>query len=146
VHLERVLAAPPARVFAMNIEPELLQHWWGPEGFSAPSVEVDARVGGRYRIVMQPPDGDAFAVSGEFRVVEAGSRLAYTFRWEPPDRDDRETVVVVSFHGRGESTLCAVDHTGFATEARRALHEHGWSESLDRLEELCAGQDRSTPE
>src|SRR5215217_6638124 len=94
LHLERVVPAPPPVVFRMHTEPHVLARWWGPKGFSAPSVELDVRVGGSYRIAMQPPGGDRFFLSGEFREVEPASRLAYTFRWEPPDPDDRETVVV----------------------------------------------------
>jgi uncharacterized protein YndB with AHSA1/START domain len=76
LHLERVLSASPRRVFTLNTEPQLLAQWWGPNGFSIPSVEVEARVGGHYRIEMQPPHGDSFFLSGEFREVEAGTRLA----------------------------------------------------------------------
>ena len=141
LHLERVLPASPGRVFAMNTEPQLLAQWFGPNGFSIPSVEVDARVGGRFRIEMQPPDGDAFFLSGEFREVASGIRVAYTFRWEPPDPDDRETVVVLSLQPVGESTALTVDQGDFATEERRALHVQGWSESIDRLEELIASQE-----
>ena len=136
LHLERVLAAPREHVFRMHAEPELLAQWWGPKGFTAPSVALDVRVGGNYRIAMQPPQGDRFFLSGEFREVDPPTLLVYTFRWEPPDPDDRETVVAVSLQHRGGSTVLTVDQQPFATEARRSLHEQGWSESLDRLEEL----------
>lgn len=136
LHLERVLPASRSLVFRMHAEPDLLAQWWGPKGFSAPSVELDLRVGGGYRIAMQPPDGDRFFLSGEFRDVDPGARLSYTFRWEPPDPDDRETVVTFSLRDLGESTALMVDQGRFATEARRALHEQGWTESLDRLQEL----------
>lgn len=145
LHLERVVSAPPGRVFALNTEPQLLAQWWGPNGFTIPNVEVDARVGGRYRIEMQPPDGDAFFLSGEYRTVEPATRLAYTFRWEPPDPDDRETVVVLSLQPLGESTALTVEHGDFATEERQVLHVQGWSESIDRLEELIASQEGSRP-
>jgi uncharacterized protein YndB with AHSA1/START domain len=145
LHLERVLPAPPGRVFALNTQPQLLAQWWGPNGFTIPSVEVDARVGGRYRIEMQPPDADAFVLSGEFHEVEPGTRLAYTFRWDPPDPEDRETVVVLSLHALGKSTALTVDQGDFATEQRRALHVQGWSESIDRLEGLIASQRQARP-
>ena len=141
LHLERVLRAPPELVFRMHTEPDLLARWWGPKGFTAPSVELDVRVGGRYRIAMQPPEGDRFYLSGEFRDVDPGTRLVYTFRWEPPDSDDRETVVDVSLRRRGESTALTVDQEPFATAARRALHEQGWNDSLDRLGELIRTRD-----
>jgi uncharacterized protein YndB with AHSA1/START domain len=96
LHLERVLRAPRPLVFRMHAEPDLLAQWWGPKGFSAPSIELDVRVGRGYRIAMQPPDGDRFFLLGEFREVNPVTRLVYTFRWEPPDPDDRETVVAFS--------------------------------------------------
>jgi uncharacterized protein YndB with AHSA1/START domain len=87
---------------------------------------------------MQPPDGELFNLSGEFREVDRPSRLVYTFRWEDPDPDDRETVVTFSLVDRGEATGVTVDQGIFATPARLALHEQGWTETLDRLEELLA--------
>jgi uncharacterized protein YndB with AHSA1/START domain len=89
---------------------------------------------------MQPPEGDPFYLSGEFREVDPPSRLAYTFRWEDPDPDDRETVVTFSLRDRGESTEVTVDQGVFATEARQALHVQGWTETLDRLEELMVSE------
>lgn len=109
LHLERVLPAPRPFVFRMHCEPELLAQWWGPKGLSVPSVELDVRVGGGYRIAMQPPEGDRSFLSGEFREVDPATRLAYTFRWEDPDPDDRETVVVLSLRDLGEATELTVD-------------------------------------
>jgi uncharacterized protein YndB with AHSA1/START domain len=142
VHLERVLPAPRNVVFGMHAEPDRLARWWGPKGFTAPSVELDLRVGGRYRIAMQPPDGDLFHLSGEFRRVDPPAGLSYTFRWEEPDPDDRETVVTLSLGDRGDSTQLVVDQGPFVTEARRALHEQGWAETLDRLHDVVARQYR----
>src|SRR5437763_122280 len=76
----------------------------GPRGFTAPRVESEPRVGGGYRIAMQPPEGGLFHLSGEFREVEPPFRLAYTFRWDPPAADDRETVVILALEDRGERT------------------------------------------
>jgi uncharacterized protein YndB with AHSA1/START domain len=134
LHLERSLPAPRPLVFRAHAEPDLLAEWWGPAGFSAPSIELDLRVGGRYRIAMQPPDGALFHLSGEFVQVDPPARLAYTFRWEEPDPDDRETVVTFSLDDCGPSTEVIVDQGPFATEARLALHVEGWTESLDRLQ------------
>ena len=57
-----------------------------------------------------------------------------------PDPDDRETVVAISLRDLGESTALTVDQGPFVTDARRALHEQGWTESLDRLQELIASR------
>jgi uncharacterized protein YndB with AHSA1/START domain len=140
LHLERVLPAPRLQVFRAHAEPDLLAKWWGPKGFAAPRIDYDLRVGGHYRIAMQPPDGDLFYLSGEFREVDPPSRLAYTFRWEDPDPDDRETVVTFSLRELGDSTEVTVDQGVFATEARRALHVEGWTDTLDRLEEVLVSE------
>ncbi len=136
--MKRVLPAPRARVFRAFTEPDELAKWWGPKGFTAPSVELDLRLGGNYRIAMQPPDGDLFYLSGEFREVDPPAQLAYTFRWEDPDPDDQETVVTLAFGDLGESTELVVTQRAFATEGRRALHDQGWTDSLDRLQDLMS--------
>jgi uncharacterized protein YndB with AHSA1/START domain len=138
LNMKRVLPAPRPLVFKACTDPDELAKWWGPRGFTAPNVEIDLRVGGRYRIAMQPPDGELFYLSGEFLEVDAPVRLAYTFRWEDPDPDDQETVVTLSFADLSDSTELVFTQKSFATEARRALHEDGWSDSLERLQELMS--------
>jgi uncharacterized protein YndB with AHSA1/START domain len=146
LRLRRVLRFPRTAVYRALTEPRQLAKWWGPRGFTAPSVEFDPHIGGSYRIAMQPPDGDLFHLSGEFREVDPPTRLAYTFRWDPPDPDDRETVVTLTLHERDEGTELVLTHGGFAAESRRALHEEGWTESLVRLERVLAqGPGASAP-
>jgi uncharacterized protein YndB with AHSA1/START domain len=103
-------------------------------------VSFQARVGDTYRIEMQPPEGDPFYLTGEFREVDPPARLAYTFVWEDPDPDDVETVVALSFRDLGESTEVALTQGTFKTEARHALHRDGWTDSFDKLERLISPQ------
>jgi uncharacterized protein YndB with AHSA1/START domain len=136
LELKRVLPASPSVVFAACSDPDKLAKWWGPEGFNTPSLDFDPRVGERYRIEMQPPEGDPFYLTGEFREVDPPARLAYTFVWEDPDPDDVETLVSLSFRDLGESTEVALTQGPFKTEGRRALHRDGWTDSFDKLERL----------
>jgi len=138
LRIERRLPVPPARVFGALVEPGQLERWWGPGGFRASVLQMDPRPGGRYRIAMRPPEGDTFHVTGAFLDVARPTALAYTFRWEEPDPDDRETVVAVSLGEDHAGTLLTVTQGAFATEARRQLHRRGWSESLDRLGEVLS--------
>lgn len=138
LRLKRILPAPRATVYTALSDPGELARWWGPRGFTAPSVEFDPRVGSSYRIAMQPPDGDLFYLSGEFREVDPPGRLAYTFRWYPPDPDDRETVVMLSLQDRGERTEVVLAQGAFATDDRLALHKDGWIDSFGRLEQLLS--------
>ena len=139
LRLKRILPAPRAAPYRALSDPRELAKWWGPRGFTAPSVEFDPRVGASYRIAMQPPDGNLFYLSGEFREVDPPARLAYTFRWDPPDPDDRQTVVALSLQDRGERTEVLLTQGGFATAERLALHEEGWIDSFGRLEQVLGG-------
>ena len=140
LEMNRALPAAPSVAFEAFTDPNELARWWGPEGFSIPSLEFDPRVGETYRIEMKPPEGNAFYLTGEFRMVDRPARLAYTFRWEEPDPDDVETVVDLSFRDFGESTEVELTQGLFKTEARRALHRDGWTDCFNKLEALLSSR------
>jgi uncharacterized protein YndB with AHSA1/START domain len=138
LEIKRVLPAAPSVVFgAFSAEDELAK-WWGPEGFTVPSLNFNPRVGDSYRIEMQPPEGDRFYLTGEVREVDPPYRLGYTFVWEDPDPDDVETLVELSFRDLGESTEVVFTQAPFKTEARRELHRNGWMDSFDKLEQVIS--------
>jgi uncharacterized protein YndB with AHSA1/START domain len=136
LELREPVAAPPERVWTLLTDPGELVRWWGPDGFSIPEVRVDLRVPGAYRFTMQPPDGEAFHLAGEFREIDPPRRLSYTFRWEEPTPDDRETVVVLTLEPAAGGTALALSQGSFATEERLLLHRDGWSQSLEKLRTL----------
>ena len=140
--LEITRALPAARqvAFAAFSNADELAEWWGPEGFRTLGIDFVPRTGNAYRIEMQPPEGGAFHLSGRFREVDPPARLSFTFAWETPDPDDVETVVELVFADRGEATEVGLTQGSFKTEARRALHRDGWTESFDKLERLLAAR------
>ncbi len=85
---------------------------------------------------MQPPEGDRFHLTGEFREVDPPARLAYTFVWEPPNPDDVETEAGLTFRDLGDQTEVALTQGPFKTEERLELHRGGWTESFDKVERL----------
>jgi uncharacterized protein YndB with AHSA1/START domain len=138
LELVRALPVARARVFAAFSDPGELAKWFGPEGFSVGSLDWDLRVGGTYRIEMQPPEADPFFLGGEFREVDPPDRLAFTFVYEEPDPDDVETLVELSFRDHGESTEVVFNQGRFKTEARRELHRDGWTDTFDRLAQVIS--------
>jgi len=134
LNLECTLAAPPAEVFRMLTESAELVKWWGPHGFIIPSAELNLTEGGRYRFSMAPPDAEQFHLSGEFLEIDPPWRLVYTFRWEEPAPDDRETVVDLSLGSAGEGTRLMLAQGPFLTDERLALHRNGWTESFEKLQ------------
>jgi uncharacterized protein YndB with AHSA1/START domain len=139
LNLERTLPVAQAAAYDALTDSAQLGRWWGPSGFTVPNVDFEPRVGGGYRISMQPPEGALFHLEGEFREVAPPGRLAYTFRWDPPAPDDRETLVTISLIDRGTDTELRLVQGTFATEERFALHEAGWTETLERLDQHLRG-------
>ena len=134
VKVSGIVQASPQRVFDAMTDPEQVARWWGPEGFICPAVSLDPRVGGAYRIAMQPPEGELFHLAGEYLEVDPPSRLAYTFRWEPPNPDDRETVARLVLHERDGATEVELTQGTFTTEvatraAQGRLDRHSRSPS-----------------
>ena len=139
LELRCLVDAPSERVFGMLTEPAELANWWGPQGFTTPEIELDLSVGGSYRFTMQPPEGEAFHLSGEFLEIDPPNRLSYTFTWEEPVPDDRETVVRLTLGAVGAVgavTEVSLLQGDFATEERLALHRNGWTDAFAKLRGL----------
>src|SRR5262245_5691804 len=136
LELQFVVDSPRERIFRSLTESAALAKWWGPRGFTMPEIDVDLRVGGGYRFTMQPPSGDRFHLVGEFLEIEPPRRLVYTFRYEEPGPDDRQTVVALSLQEAGHATEVSLSQGEFATQARLELHRSGWTDSFEKLREL----------
>ena len=134
LNLECTLDAPPEEVFRMLTESTELVKWWGPQNFTIPAAELSLSEGGRYRFRMAPPDGEPFHLSGEFLEIDPPWRLVYTFLWEEPTPDDRETVVDLSLGSTGEATRLLLSQGPFLTDERLELHRSGWTESFEKLQ------------
>jgi len=130
--VRKTIQAPPERLFQAWTEPAQLREWWGPEGVACIGAEVDLRVGGRYRIGNQLPDGTTLWIGGEFEVIERPRLLIYTWPLEGAPSSER---VTVRFEPRGAATEVIVTHEGIRNEALRRQHQMGWYGCLDGLAE-----------
>jgi uncharacterized protein YndB with AHSA1/START domain len=137
--LKRRLKASPAKVFAAWTNPEKVKRWMGPGEIVTQRAQVDPRVGGRYRIEMRSPNGEAHNVGGVYREVIANAKLVFTWAWDPAPGDEAyESLVTVLFKPDGDGTLLTLTHEKLFDEASREGHEHGWIGALDKLEKLVA--------
>ena len=134
--LRRRFNAPPERVFAAWTDPEKMKRWMGPGQVEAVTLEIDARVGGRYRIVMRSPNGDIHDVGGIYREIVPNEKLVFTWAWQStPERDSLVTVLVKP---DGDGTLLTITHEQFFDEDARDRHQNGWNGALDKLEKFLA--------
>ncbi|CAH0249161.1 SRPBCC domain-containing protein [Roseomonas sp. CECT 9278] len=129
--LVRRIKAAPAKVFDAWTQPEVLALWWGPHHTRVSEAEIDARTGGRFRIVLVEDAGPSHEVSGTYAEVVPEQRLAFSWAWtNAPERVSR---VTVAFRPIPEGTEVTVTHDRFADEGTATRHRRGWTESLDRL-------------
>lgn len=129
--LVRRLRAAPERVFAAWCSAEELATWFGPHHVRVEEAEVDARPGGRFRIVLREDGGARHEVGGEYLTVDPGRCLAFTWCWA--SMPDRESRVVVRLRAVEDGTELTLTHDRFADDATATRHRRGWTESLERL-------------
>jgi uncharacterized protein YndB with AHSA1/START domain len=134
--LKRRYAAPPAKIFSAWTDPQKLGRWFCPVACAPVLAESDARVGGRYRIVVRDPGGEEHDVSGTFREVVPDRKLVFTWAWRTTP--ERESLVTIELKPDGDGTLLTLTHEQFFDEAARDRHRQGWTGCLDKLERYFA--------
>lgn len=142
VELTRVFEAPRDIVFRAFTEPALMRRWL-LRG-TCVDAEVDARVGGRYRLTGEMPYGTAVAF-GEFVELDPPSRLVFTFSWEQIPIG--ETLVTVELEARAGETVMRFLHERFPDGQTASVHEAVWPKDFDLLQALLAelGEDLPQP-
>jgi uncharacterized protein YndB with AHSA1/START domain len=132
---------------------ELFKRWWGPKDFTAPSVTLEPRVGGRFLGAMRSPQGQEIWSTGVYREVEKPARLVMTDSFADKDGNvvpaayygfdadfPRELLVTVTFEERDGKTVMTLRHGGTEDlpEAHRRDMTQGWNQSFDKLAALLA--------
>jgi uncharacterized protein YndB with AHSA1/START domain len=73
----RLIAAPRELVFEAFKNPDHISNWWGPDGFTTTTYEMDVRPGGQWLFTMHGPDGTDYENRVRYTEVKAPDRLAY---------------------------------------------------------------------
>jgi uncharacterized protein YndB with AHSA1/START domain len=134
--LVRRIAARPSIVFEALTTAEGVAAWWGPDDLPVILADIDARVGGAYRVRFQTLDGGEHEAFGEYLEVNPPNRLAmtwnYSFGGEPEEagRTSRIEIDIRTIEGGAELTFTQLR---LANEASRLSHEHGWAGSFVKL-------------
>lgn len=143
--ITRLFDAPRDLVFKMWTDPVHLAKWWGPEHFTNPVCEVDARPGGKLEIHMRAPDGQLHPMTATYEEVVEPERLVMLSAAIEDEHGEAQLVVrnTVTFEDEGGKTKLTMHAVVVrATEmARGALEgmEIGWNQSFDKLAGYLAG-------
>ena len=140
VTLHRVLTCPPERVYRAFITPEAMAKWLPPHGFTARVHEMDAKVGGAWRMsFINFASGHAHSFGGKYLELQPGERLRYSARFDHPGlAGEMETTVTLKAVSCG--TEMQVVLTGIPEVIPGEQCVLGWQESLTLLARLVAAQ------
>ena len=141
--ITRVFDAPRALVFEAFTDAKHIGEWWGPNGFTTTTYEMDVRPGGAWRYVMHGPDGTDYSNKMVYSEVVKPERLAYAHGTD----DDGPPLfhATITFEDQGGKTLVTL-HSIFPTAAirDRTVKEfgaiEGGKQTLERLAKYLAKQ------
>jgi predicted 3-demethylubiquinone-9 3-methyltransferase (glyoxalase superfamily)/uncharacterized protein YndB with AHSA1/START domain len=149
--ITRVFDAPRSLVFQAWTEPERVQRWWGPKGFTTPVCEIDLRVGGVSRNCMRSPEGQDFWSRGVYREIVEPERIVCTDSFADeqghvvsPEHYGLspewpvEALITVTFTEQAGKTRLTLQHSLLPPGRERDLCRQGWEESFDKLADYLA--------
>jgi uncharacterized protein YndB with AHSA1/START domain len=135
--LVRQIAARPSIVFDALTTADGLAAWWGPDDLPVLASEIDARVGGAFRVRFRTLDGLEHEASGECLELVPPRRLVMSWRWTAggePDELGRTSRVEFDLRPIDSGVELTFTHADLSTEVSALSHEQGWTGALDKLE------------
>lgn len=135
VQVRRVLPVGREEAFRAWTDPRILGQWFKPRGGTSAGVEMDLRVGGRYRWGLKLLAHTYYA-AGEFVEIDPPKRLVFTFGWEHAIVRLQDSLVTVEFNERGDETEVVITHERLRRRGMRTLHRVGWQGLMKDLEHL----------
>jgi uncharacterized protein YndB with AHSA1/START domain len=137
--ITRDFDAPRHLVYRAWTTPELVERWWSAQRGEVTSIEIDLRVGGRWRYVMTANEGFEVAFHGEYREIVPDERIVSTEVYEAmPGAEALDTITFTEVDGRTTVEIL-VEHD---SKEGRDVHiesgmEEGMQEAMDLLEEVA---------
>ena len=133
VHFQRVLRAPADRVYRAFMDPDAMAKWLPPHGFTGRVQEMDARVGGGYRMTFTNlGNGQSHSFGGTFLELVPGERIRHTDRFDDPGLPG-EMVTTVTFRKTVVGTEVNIEQAGIPEVIPPEACCLGWQESLQLL-------------
>ena len=142
----RTIDGPPPSVFEAWTDADLFRQWWVPKslGVTLLSCEIDARVGGGYRLTFDIGAAEPMAFFGRYLEVTPPSRLV----WTNEEDDGGHVVTTVTFeedHGRTRLVVRDLYPSKEALDDAVASEATSWNpETFDQLDELLVRLGTST--
>lgn len=136
VSLHRILKAAPEKVYRAFTEPAAIASWLPPYGFLCTVQELDAQVGGRFRMTFQNfSTGNSHSFGGNYLEVKPAEFLKYSDRFDDPNMPG-EMITTVWMKKVMVGTEMNILQEGLPDVIPPEMCYLGWQESLEKLAKL----------
>lgn len=140
IQLYRVLRASPERVYRAFIDPQAMAKWLPPHGFTGKVHDLDARVGGTYKMSFTNfTSGESHSFGGRYLELVPNERIRHTDTFDDPNLPG-EMVVTVTLTRVPVGTELHIVQEGIPDAIPAAACHLGWQESLVLLAQLVEAQ------
>lgn len=136
VRLHRVLAAKPEKVYRAFLEPDAMAKWLPPDGFACTVHQLEAKVGGRFRMSFRNfTTNQSHTFGGEYIELLANERVRYTDRFDDPNLTG-DIQVTVTLRPVSVGTDLNIVQEGLPDVIPVEACYLGWQQSLRNLARL----------
>ena len=119
----RIFNAPLPLVYGALTQPDLIRHWFAPEGWTFIQCDIDLKIGGEWRFVTQGPDGAPLGTRGHYTEL-APDRISFTKAF---DNFPGETLVTTVLSDQAGKTRLTTTVHYRSQIIRDAVLQHGWT-------------------
>lgn len=131
LELQRVVNAPPERVFDAWTDAHAFGTWMGGHQNNVKACRTDPRPGGKYRLEWDTGDDSSAADYGKYLIVDRPHRLQFT--WFTEHEDWPETIVTLDFERVPQGTRLTLRQEPVDDARAKQGYEKGWTQCLDGL-------------
>ena len=136
VTLHRVLTAPPERIYRALLDPDALTKFLPPHGFTGRVLEMDARVGGRYRMQFTNlSNGQRHAFGGEYLELVPNERIVHTDTFDDPNLPGQMSTTITL-----KAVFCGTEFTAVQQGIPAMIPVEacylGWQQTMQLLAQL----------
>jgi uncharacterized protein YndB with AHSA1/START domain len=131
-----VLAAPPEKVYKAFLDPDAMAKWLPPKGFTGKVHEMNAQVGGGYRMSFTNfTTGKSHSFGGSYLELKPSEKLVYIDKFDDPNLPG-EMTVTVNLKKVSVGTDMNIEQAGIPDMIPPEACYLGWQESLAALAKL----------
>jgi len=140
IRLHRVLRAPRERVYRAFLNPEAMAKWLPPNGYTGKVHEMDARVGGSYRMSFTNfTSGQSHSFGGTYTELVPNEKIRYTDKFDDPNLP-AEMQATITLTEVACGTELNIVQEGVPDAIPAEMCYLGWQESLALLAELVEAE------